>query len=129
MNLRGRFRTDGEGKFWFRTVRPAGYPVPTHGPSGDLLRAQRRTPYRPAHIHFMISKPAHETLITQVFADDAEHLHNDVTFSVLESLVAHFERHETNEGAPAEVSAPWYSLDYRFVLQAGEQHFPTPPIR
>jgi protocatechuate 3,4-dioxygenase beta subunit len=51
MNLRGHFRTTAEGRYQFCTVRPAGYPVPTHGPSGELLRAQRRSPFRPAHIH------------------------------------------------------------------------------
>jgi catechol 1,2-dioxygenase len=129
MNLRGRFHTDAAGKIWFRTVRPAGYPVPTHGPCGALLRAQQRAHYRPAHIHFMVSNPGYETLITQVFADDAEHLNNDVTFSVLESLVATFERHTTTDDAPHGVTAPWLSLDYRFVLQPGKQRFPTPPIR
>jgi catechol 1,2-dioxygenase len=49
MNLRGKFTTDAEGRFGFRSVKPAGYPVPTHGPVGDMLRLQRRHPYRPAH--------------------------------------------------------------------------------
>jgi len=53
MNLRGKFMTDRDGRFWFRSVRPAGYPVPTHGPVGDLLRAQRRSPFRPAHLHVL----------------------------------------------------------------------------
>src|SRR5262245_53120274 len=54
MNLRGRFRTDAEGRYRLRTIRPAGYPVPTDGPCGELLRAQDRHPYRPAHVHFMV---------------------------------------------------------------------------
>ena len=83
MNLRGLFTTDAEGRYHFRSVRPAGYPVPTDGPCGDLLRAQLRHPYRPAHIHFMITKPGFKTLITQIFSDDAEHLETDVTFSVI----------------------------------------------
>jgi len=53
MNLRGKFTTDAEGRFGFRSIRPAGYPVPTHGPAGDLLRAQARHPFRPAHLHFL----------------------------------------------------------------------------
>ena len=100
MNLRGQFRTDADGRYHFRSVRPAGYPVPTHGPSGELLRAQRRSPFRPAHIHFMVSGPGYKTLITQVFVDDAEHLQKDVTFGVTPSLIGHFEHHETLEGAP-----------------------------
>lgn len=121
MNLRGRFRSDAQGKFHFRSVRPAGYPVPVDGPCGDLLRAQRRHPYRPAHLHFMVSKPGHKVLVTQVFADDDENLFNDVTFSVVESLVGRFQHH--GDGATGH-----YTLRYDLVLQAGEMVFPTPPI-
>jgi catechol 1,2-dioxygenase len=121
MNLRGRFKTDANGKFNFKSVRPSGYPVPVDGPCGDLLRAQLRDPYRPAHVHYMISKPGYQVLITQVFADDDHRLHTDVTFSVVESLVGKFKKRT----GPGEVG---YSLDYDFVLQAGEMHFPMPPI-
>ena len=121
MNLRGRFKTDANGKFSFKSVRPSGYPVPVDGPCGDLLRAQLRDPYRPAHVHYMISKPGYQVLITQVFADDDHRLHTDVTFSVVESLVGKFKKRT----GPGEVG---YSLDYDFVLQAGEMHFPMPPI-
>ena len=92
MNLRGRFKTDANGKFNFKSVRPSGYPVPVDGPCGDLLRAQLRDPYRPAHVHYMISKPGYQVLITQVFADDDHRLHTDVTFSVVESLVGKFKK-------------------------------------
>lgn len=129
MNLRGQFHTDEDGRYVFRTVRPAGYPVPTHGPTGELLLAQRRSPYRPAHIHFMVSAPGYKTLITQVFADDAEHLDNDVTFSVIQSLVGHFQRHDTLDGAPEGFTAPWCSLVYNLALVEGESRLPTPPIR
>jgi catechol 1,2-dioxygenase len=121
MNLRGRFKTDANGKFNFKSVRPSGYPVPVDGPCGDLLRAQLRDPYRPAHVHYMISKPGYQVLITQVFADDDHRLHTDVTFSVVESLVGQFKK-RTGAG---EIG---FSLDYDFVLQAGEMHFPMPPI-
>ena len=121
MNLRGQFKTDANGKFSFKSVRPSGYPVPTDGPCGDLLRNQLRDPYRPAHVHYMISKPGYQVLITQVFADDDHRLHTDVTFSVVESLVGKFKK---NTG-PGEVG---FSLEYDFVLQAGEMQFPAPPI-
>jgi protocatechuate 3,4-dioxygenase beta subunit len=128
MNLRGQFQTDHCGYFYLRSVRPAGYPVPVHGPTGGLLKAQRRSPYRPAHVHFMVSSPGHKTLVTQVFADDAENLDSDVTFSVLDSLIAKFERHESLEGAPEGFTTPWCSLIYDMVLAPGECRFPTPPI-
>ena len=72
-------------------VRPAGYPVPTDGPCGELLRAQQRHPNRPAHLHFMVSKPGHKVLITQVFADDDENLESDPVFGVTRKLIGRFE--------------------------------------
>lgn len=128
-NLRGVFQADGEGRFRFRTVKPAGYPVPLDGPVGRVLRAQRRHPYRPAHLHFMVSHPGFQTLITQVFPHDAEDLDRDVTFSVFNSLIGEFVRHDGGTPPASDVSAPWYTLDYDIVIEHGEQHFPTPPIR
>ena len=128
MNLRGKFTTDSEGRFWFRSVKPAGYPVPTHGPVGDLLRAQGRHPYRPAHLHFLAFKSAYKTLITQVFVDDDEHLESDVAFGVTRHLIGDFRRGE--ETPPSlEVKGPWYRLDYEFVMEPGEAKLPKPPIK
>jgi len=121
MNLRGRFRTDDQGRFNFCSVRPAGYPVPVDGPCGDLLRGQNRHPFRPAHLHFMVSHPGYEVLVTQVFADDDDHLETDVTFSVAESLVGRF--------TPAmREQESGFELSYDFVLRPGELRLPTPPI-
>jgi protocatechuate 3,4-dioxygenase beta subunit len=134
MNLRGKFRTDAQGKYHFRTVRPAGYPVPTHGPIGELLRAQNRNPYRPAHIHFMVSAPGYKTLITQVFADDSEHLYSDVVFGVTKPLIGHLQFHEHHDQpTPEYPDAPpldgYFTLTYDFVLEEGESTFPRPPIK
>ena len=118
MNLRGLFVSDTSGDYHFETVRPAGYPVPTNGPVGDLLRAQCRHPYRPAHIHFMVTAPGYETLITQIFVDDQERLDSDVTFGVLNSLIANFEA--TSDGSLA--------LRCDFVLEPGETRIPKAPI-
>jgi catechol 1,2-dioxygenase len=121
MNLRGQFKTDANGYFHLQSILPAGYPVPVDGPCGDLLRNQQRDPFRPAHVHFMVSKPGYQVLTTQVFADNDARLSTDVTFSVLKSLVGTFQKrtgpHQTG-----------YELTYDFVLQAGETQFPTPPI-
>lgn len=119
MNLRGRFLTDAAGRFHFRTVRPAGYPVPTDGPCGLLLRAQRRSPYRPAHLHFMVSKPGFQVLITQVFSEDDEHLESDPTFGVTRRLLARVQM------APDGKSA---TLEHDLELEPGEATFPRPPI-
>ena len=121
MNLRGRFTTDAQGRYFLRTVLPAGYPVPTDGPCGELLRAQQRHPFRPAHLHFMVSSPRHKLLITQVFADDAETLLSDPVFGVTAPLVGHFER-STRDGQPLAL------LGHDFHLIEGETVFPHPPI-
>ena len=129
MNLRGRLLTDAEGRFSFRSVKPAGYPVPTDGPTGDLLRAQRRHPYRPAHLHFMCHKPEFKTLVTQVFVDDDEYLESDVVFGVTRHLIGKYHVH-TEGAVPAPgVTAPWYSLTYTFVMEPGEAKRPAAPIR
>ena len=128
MNLRGKFTTDSEGRFWFRSVKPAGYPVPTHGPVGDLLRAQGRHPYRPAHLHFLAFKSAYKTLITQVFVDDDEHLESDAVFGVTRHLIGDFRRGHGTPPSP-DVKGPWYRLDYEFVMEPGEAKLPKPPIK
>ena len=127
MNLRGRFMTDAAGRFHFRSVKPAGYPIPIDGPVGDLVRATRRHHYRPAHLHFMIYKPGFKTMISQVYSPDDEHLDSDVQFGVTRALIGDYRRHD----APSAegFAAPWYSLDQRFVLEPGEARRPVAPIR
>jgi len=129
MNLRGKFHTDADGRFSFRSVRPAGYPVPTHGPVGALLRAQHRHPYRPAHLHFLGFKHGYKTLITQVFVAEDERLETDVVFGVTRHLVGTYQRHESGSAPAQGVSAPWYTLDYSFVMEPGESKLPIPPIK
>lgn len=119
MNLRGRFRTDAEGRFHFRSVRPAGYPVPTDGPCGVLLRAQRRHPDRPAHLHFMVSKPGFKVLVSQVYADDDVNLESDPTFGVTRQLIGRYALQSGGQSA---------TLNYDFQLEPGEMKFPRPPI-
>lgn len=129
MNLRGRFRTDAQGYFRLRSVRPAGYPVPTHGPVGRLLEKQHRHPYRPAHIHFVVVAEGYETLISQVFADDSEYLGSDVVFGVNRALVGKFAAHEDGKAAAPDVTGPYYTLEYEFVVAEGTPVWPTPPIK
>lgn len=129
MNLRGIFSTDPNGRYHFRTVKPAGYPVPTHGPVGRLLEAQSRHPYRPAHVHFMVSAPGYKTKITQVFMDELEALETDVVFGVTKSLAVQPKRHDTFDELPAGVGLPVFTLQFDFVLEHGEASFPEPPIK
>ena len=128
MNLRGRFLTDADGRFDFRSVKPAGYPIPIDGPVGELVKATGRHNYRPAHLHFMIYKPGFKTLISQIYVPDDEHLDSDVQFGVTRALIGEYVRHDEPD-AGLGFKPPWYSLDQRFVLERGEASRPRPPIR
>jgi protocatechuate 3,4-dioxygenase beta subunit len=129
MNLRGRLQTGEDGAFHFRSVKPAGYPVPTNGPVGELLRGQLREPYRPAHLHVMGYKPGYKTLITQVFVPDDPFIEKDVVFGVTRQLMGDYRRHDDGEPPSPDVTPPWYTLDYTFVLEPGEAKRPVPPIK
>jgi hydroxyquinol 1,2-dioxygenase len=88
--MRGRFRTDADGRFHCWSIKPAAYPVPHDGPVGQMLQAQGRHPWRPAHVHFMISAPRHEKLVTHIFAAGDQYLDSDVVFGVKDSLIGVF---------------------------------------
>ena len=128
MNLRGKFVTDAEGKFWFRSVKPAGYPIPIEGPTGDLLRAGKRHNFRPAHLHFLIFKAGFKTLISQIYSPDDDRLETDCQFGVTQALIGDYVRHEGAASAP-DVSGAWYALDQTFVMEPGEAKLPRPPIK
>src|SRR5215469_8195905 len=89
-NLRGRFKSDGEGYFFFRTIKPTSYPVPTDGPVGAILNAMGRHPMRPAHLHFIVSAKGYEALTTHLFVEGDPYLDSDVVFGVKNSLVVPF---------------------------------------
>ena len=128
MNLRGRFVSGPDGKFLFRSVKPAGYPIPVDGPVGDLVRATRRHNFRPAHLHFMVFKAGFKTLISQVYSPDDPNIDSDVQFGVTRALIGNYIRHDQPSGEFG-FAAPWDSLDQRFVLEAGEARRPVAPIR
>lgn len=127
-NLRGKLTTDATGAFWFRSIKPAGYPIPTDGVVGRLLAAQHRHPYRPAHVHVLIFKPGFKTMISQIYDADDANLDSDVQFGVTDALTATFVRHDSPHPDAADVAAPWFSLEYTFVLEAGEARLPRAPI-
>src|SRR5690606_29308571 len=115
MNLRGRFRTDAEGRIWFRTIKPSGYPIPVNGPVGAMLRAQGRHNMRPAHLHFMVHKAGYKTQFSQVYSSDDPHLDNDVQFGVTRALVGRYVAHDVQPAPDADVRGRWHSLDHELV--------------
>ena len=117
-NLRGVFTTGADGRYWFRAVRPKHYSIPADGPVGELLRELGRHPFRPAHLHFIVSKEGFETLTTHVFDPEDKYLHSDAVFGVKESLVGQFRRVEdaaSISGAGFEGDFFW-ELDFDWVL-------------
>jgi hydroxyquinol 1,2-dioxygenase len=89
-NGRGLFTADQDGAYWFRTIVPAHYPIPTDGPVGALLEATKRHPYRPAHIHFLVTAPGHRPLTTHVFVAGSPYIESDAVFAVKNSLITEF---------------------------------------
>lgn len=129
MNLRGKFVTDADGRFWFRTVKMAGYPIPTAAVVGKLLKAQGRHPFRPAHLHVLIFAEGFKTRISQIYVPDDPHLDTDVQFGVTRATIGDFRRHDEPHPDDPDVPAPWYSLDYTFALEPGVAKLPRPPIK
>ena len=129
MNLRGKFTTDATGRFWFSTVKMVGYPIPSDGVVGRLLKAQKRHPYRPAHLHALIFKSGFKTLISQVYDPADPHIDTDVQFGVTKALMGDYVRHEEPRPGDAAAKPPWYSLDYTYVMEPGEALLPRAPIK
>jgi protocatechuate 3,4-dioxygenase beta subunit len=120
-NGRGLFTTDGQGAFWFRTVVPSHYPIPTDGPVGRLLLATRRHPYRPAHVHVLASAAGHRPVTTHMFVADSPYLDSDAVFAVKQSLICDFaESDDEVEAARRGVSVPFRRahFDLRLVRDA-----------
>jgi len=103
---RGVLRSGADGRFDFRTIVAEAYPIPVDGPVGEMLRATKRHPWRPAHLHFMVMAPGYEKLVTHVFRSGDPYLDSDAVFGVRQSLVADWVRQ------PDGV----YRLDFDFVL-------------
>jgi catechol 1,2-dioxygenase len=129
MNLRGKFTTDSDGRFWFHTVKMVGYPLPVDGVVGRLLKAQNRHPYRPAHLHALIVKEGYKVLISQVYDSNDPHIDSDVQFGVTKALLGDFMRHDEHHPSEPATPRPWYALDYTYVMEPGETVLPRAPIK
>jgi hydroxyquinol 1,2-dioxygenase len=114
---RGVASTDADGRLQFRTIVAEAYPIPHDGPVGRLLEDLTRHPWRPAHLHFMITAPGYERLITHVFRDGDKYLDSDAVFGVRSSLIADWVRNEPGRTPDGRDSAvPFFTLDFDFVL-------------
>lgn len=117
MNLRGRFRADAEGRYKIVAIKPVSYPIPDDGPVGRMLRALGRHPYRPAHVHFIVSAPGYRSLVTHLFVEGDPYLDSDAVFGTKASLVVPFVPSDSAaEAAEHGVSTPFTTVAYDFVL-------------
>jgi hydroxyquinol 1,2-dioxygenase len=126
-SLRARFVTDADGRFFFRTILPHSYPIPTDGPVGQMIIQTRRHPMRPAHVHFLVNAPGHEPLITHVFIEGDKYLDSDVVFGVKDELISKIEHHDGGvmpDGKPS--SGPWHLMTYDFRVRPGAGVAPKP---
>ena len=117
-DLRGRFATDADGRYWFRTIVPAHYPIPVDGPVGRMLRAAHRHEWRPAHIHFQVSARGLRTVTTHVFVEGSPYLESDAVFGVKESLVHEFPEVDDDAAARNGLGTPYArAVDFVVVLE------------
>jgi len=126
-NLRGLFTADGDGRFRFRSVVPRYYPIPDDGPVGELLAATARHPYRPAHLHFIVSAPGYRPVTTHVFVADGPYLDSDAVFGVKDSLVRDVpEVDDPARAAAAGLPNPFRTLTFDVALLREDSTAPAP---
>jgi len=118
MNMRGKFHTDSEGRYLVKTTRPVAYQIPSDGPVGKLLKATGRHPWRPAHVHFVVSAKGYLPVTTHVFDSIDKYLDGDAVFGVKDSLICEFKEHTTEDEAAKKfgAKAPFCTAEYDFVL-------------
>jgi catechol 1,2-dioxygenase/hydroxyquinol 1,2-dioxygenase len=83
------------------------------GPVGDMIRAQKRHGYRPAHIHFLISAPGYREVVTALYLSGDDHIESDTVFGVTDSLIVH-----VNPNDPVSPLPGLPSIHYDFQLAA-----------
>ncbi|MEH6494553.1 MAG: dioxygenase [Pseudomonas marincola] len=121
-NLRAHMVVGDDGRYAFTTVRPAPYIVPDDGPVGELLEATGRQPWRPSHLHFIITAAGHRTLVTEVFPSDDPYLDQDAVFGVREKLVMEYIEQTDLNNIPSgmadsdKIEAPYFTVDFDFIL-------------
>ncbi|MFC0398840.1 intradiol ring-cleavage dioxygenase [Paraburkholderia rhizosphaerae] len=114
---RGVLHSLPDGRYHFRSIVAEPYPIPHDGPVGRMLDALGRHPWRPAHLHFMITAPGYERLVTHVFREGDRYLDSDAVFGVRSSLIAQWHRHPAGTAPDGTAMAtPYSTLEFDFVL-------------
>jgi hydroxyquinol 1,2-dioxygenase len=106
-----------DGRFHFKSVVAGPHTIPHDGPVGRLLQLLGREAWRPAHLHFRVTAPGCQPLVTHVFRQGDRYLDCDAVFGVRRSLVADWVRHAPGPAPDGQLSAvPFTTLDFAFVL-------------
>lgn len=114
---RAVFTANQDGHYYFETIVPEAYPIPHDGPVGKMLEALNRHPWRPAHLHFMVSAFGYERLVTHVFREHGNYLDSDAVFGVRSSLIAEWVRHENGIDPNGKYhDTPFFTLNFDFIL-------------
>ncbi|MEM9107836.1 MAG: dioxygenase, partial [Pseudomonadota bacterium] len=133
-NLRSRMISGKQGEYGFSTIRPAPYTVPDDGPVGELLHATGRHPWRPSHLHFIITAPGYHSLVTEVFPSDDPYLDEDAVFGVRDDLVMEYVEQTDPDLVPdafeakEKLTSPFFVVDFDFVLSAEEDEGSPVPL-
>jgi catechol 1,2-dioxygenase len=119
LQMRGKYRTDLDGRFLVRTTRPVAYQIPTDGPVGRMLLATKRHGWRPAHVHFVVSADGYESVTTHIFDSIDKYLDADAVFGVKDSLKVDFKEHTTQSDVARRygVPTPYVTAEFDFVLK------------
>lgn len=107
-HLCGKLTSAADGRYAFITLEPVSYAIPTDGPAGQYLQAMGRHPYRPAHIHFIVSAPGYRPLVTQIFSAGDQYIDSDAVFGVKPGLIVPYQRQLDGSA----------KVDFDFVLEA-----------
>jgi catechol 1,2-dioxygenase len=118
-HLRGRYRTRSDGTYAFVGVRPVPYTIPSDGPVGQMLARTGRHPWRPAHIHMIVSADGYRSVTTHIFDAESAYLESDAVFAVKPSLLRDFvPRRADDPDRPAGIEGDWCSVENTILLDA-----------
>jgi protocatechuate 3,4-dioxygenase beta subunit len=116
-NLRCKIHCEADGSFELLTIRPHPYTVPTDGPVGAMLAAAKRSIWRPAHYHVIVSAPGYVGLVTELFPAGSAYIDNDTVFGVREGLIVDFKPCQNAEVAKRyNLQAPFNEVQFEFCL-------------
>ena len=119
MQLRARFHTDANGNYHYWAIKPALYPVPVDGPVGAMLTRMGRHPFRPGHMHKMLSAPGYQKLTTHIFVSDSKYLDSDAVFGVRNSLIVVFKAQPPGAAPDGRLmDGAYYTAHFDFRLAA-----------